>query len=327
MVIEEDYVYGVAVAVVMLGVPLWHNMGECRKGRLVQVLFFRWWLVCALMIFLSLLFSVLVGVAGYVLANIPPPRTALLSTDCKIISKGVDIRSTKVCDGDLPHISQGVRGFSTPAKYKCSLDYYWTSVFKVEFTPHASQSAVQAGAEAPREALPLKCRPTFGVAWRTKETYEVNRTYPCKYSPTDLKTVEIAEHTTENCSIQQPSNFEILKQLWFLLVYSENAVFSRSSKTTLLFTKVAASVGLGTFYSIIVIYFTSFIRRTTSHFYSYSRRGESSDLDAAFFEARLQLVILFTASLFCLIFLSNHYIDDDMDIALLIGALYRKFGF
>ncbi|KAL3701349.1 hypothetical protein R1sor_019371 [Riccia sorocarpa] len=241
---EEEFVYGVAAAVVILGAPLWHSIGECRKGRLVRVQLFRWWLCCGVFFLSSLLFSVLFGITGHLLANLPPPRTPLLSTECKIFSRGVDIRSTRVCEGILPHLSQGVRNLSAVPKYECSLDYYWTSVLEVEFKPHTTQSVVQV-IEWPKQALPLNCRPSFGAAWRNMKAYEVNGKYPCTYYPADLKTVSIVGHETTDCKIKPPSFWASLKQFLFSSVHSETAVFTRSSKTMKLFNKVASSFGLG----------------------------------------------------------------------------------
>ncbi|KAL2649554.1 hypothetical protein R1flu_017682 [Riccia fluitans] len=319
MVMEEEFVYGVAAAVVILGAPLSHSIGECRKGHLMRVQLFRWWLCGALLMLFWLLFSLLVGLAGHLLASLPPPKAVLFSTHCKVLSKGVDIRSAKVCEGILPHLSQGVRNLSAVPRYECSLDYYWASILKVEFKPPGSQSAVQVNAESPKTALSLNCRPSFGTAWRTMEAYQVNGTYPCRCNPTDMKMVEIAGHMTTDCKIKEPSYWESLKQFFFSFLHSEIPVFTRSSKTMKLLNKVASAVGLGTFYAVLVVYFT----RTTSKLYYH---GESADIDAVFFEARMQLVILLIASLFCLVFLSNHYVDDDMDLSHLTEALYRKFG-
>ncbi|MCD9638673.1 hypothetical protein HAX54_022795 [Datura stramonium] len=53
--------------------------------------------------------------------------------------------------------------------FSCHYDYYWASVFKVEYMDHSGQARL-ALAEAPNEALPSDCRPNFSVAWLTKDT-------------------------------------------------------------------------------------------------------------------------------------------------------------
>lgn len=86
---EEAVMYGVAVALLMLGVPLWHSMGECRKGRLVRVHLCRWWLLCGFMVMVSLMIAVVFGVAGFVLENSAPPKAPRLSAECRILAKSM----------------------------------------------------------------------------------------------------------------------------------------------------------------------------------------------------------------------------------------------
>lgn len=49
------------------------------------------------------------------------------------------------------------------------------SVFfvQVEYRPHYSDVPIEAAAEAPREALPIGCRPGFSAVWHAKERFQV----------------------------------------------------------------------------------------------------------------------------------------------------------
>ncbi|XP_039002163.1 uncharacterized protein LOC120128566 isoform X2 [Hibiscus syriacus] len=95
---------------------------------------------------------------------------------------GVDIRSSKVCElGLLNYKANHVFYHSKNRKFKCRYDYYWSSVFKVEYRDHSLGQMQFAMAEAPNEALPLSCRPNFGSSWLTKDKFKVNETYDCWY--------------------------------------------------------------------------------------------------------------------------------------------------
>lgn len=106
------------------------------------------------------------------------------------------------------------------------------------------------------------------------------------------------------------------------LVHSENSLFSVSGKTGELFSRAAAAVGLGIWYSMIVTGFTRAICQVHFHF----EHGEYTDLDVVYFEARIQLAILFTASLFGVIWLSNNFFNDDIDVKFFSRALYKNTG-
>lgn len=44
---------------------------------------------------------------------------------------------------------------------------------QVEYRPHYSDVPIEAAAEAPREALPIGCRPGFSAVWLAKERFQV----------------------------------------------------------------------------------------------------------------------------------------------------------
>lgn len=101
--VVETFVFGAPVMVVMLGVPIWHSIGECRKGRTKQLRLLRWWLTCGLIVFVSMFSGLVFGVAGFVLSNLPaspPPKPSQVSTDCRILSSGKRC-SIKICLGIL----------------------------------------------------------------------------------------------------------------------------------------------------------------------------------------------------------------------------------
>ncbi|PIA50417.1 hypothetical protein AQUCO_01300866v1 [Aquilegia coerulea] len=137
-----------------------------------------------------------------------------ISSQCRIISTSVDLRSSKVCElGLLNYKANNVFYPSHSAKFRCRYDYYWTSVFKVEYREHSSDLTRRALVEAPKEALPFDCRPSFNVAWLTKEKFKVNETYNCRYTP-GISQVEIYSDSLFNCNAKNPS---IASQGWRIL--------------------------------------------------------------------------------------------------------------
>ncbi|KAI3900010.1 hypothetical protein MKW98_000910 [Papaver atlanticum] len=64
--------------------------------------------------------------------------------------------------------------------------------------------------EAPKEALPLDCRPSFGTAWLTKDKFKVNETYNCKYTP-GISDVDIFPKNLFNCQAKHPSTFDMIR--------------------------------------------------------------------------------------------------------------------
>ncbi|KVH91345.1 hypothetical protein Ccrd_006629, partial [Cynara cardunculus var. scolymus] len=112
---------------------------------------------------------------------------------CKIVSSSVDIRSAKVCElGLLNYKAKHVFYPSEKKKFRCRYDYYWASVFEVEYTDHSGHPHI-AFAEAPNEALPPDCRPTFNAAWMAKDRFKIF-----------------------NCQADHPSMTEMLKRYLIL---------------------------------------------------------------------------------------------------------------
>ncbi|KAH0649633.1 hypothetical protein KY285_034881 [Solanum tuberosum] len=173
--------------------------GSARLRRLLGILVF----FCA---FLTISFSVLY--LAVFLGNLSISSPISLPSQCKIVSSSVDLRSSKVCElGLLNYKAKHVLYPSERKKFRCHYDYYWASVFKVEYMDHSGQ-ARSALAEAPNEALPSDCRPNFSGAWLTKDKFEVNKTYECWYT-LGISKVHIYQAGFFDCDAKDPSTIEM----------------------------------------------------------------------------------------------------------------------
>ncbi|CAN7081275.1 unnamed protein product [Brassica oleracea var. botrytis] len=122
--------------------------------------------------FLSFLLGILVILLGELWVS-SSSSSASLASRCKIVSSSVDLRSSKVCGIGLLNIkAQHVFYPFERHKFRCRYDYYWASVFKVEYTDHLMGQTRLAFSEAPNEALPPECRPNFGAALLTKDNFK-----------------------------------------------------------------------------------------------------------------------------------------------------------
>uniref|UniRef100_A0A0D9W8Z3 Uncharacterized protein n=1 Tax=Leersia perrieri TaxID=77586 RepID=A0A0D9W8Z3_9ORYZ len=139
-----------------------------------------------------------------------------MPSTCRILSTGVDLRSSKVCElGMLNYRAKHVFYPSSNRKFRCHDDYYWASVFQVEYTEYFSGQTSYAVAEAPKEALPQNCRPDFGVAWSTTLKFKVNESYSCRYTLGSNK-ADIYSDRLFNCTSDEPSTIEMLKRIFVL---------------------------------------------------------------------------------------------------------------
>ncbi|KAL3738589.1 hypothetical protein ACJRO7_020030 [Eucalyptus globulus] len=179
-----------------------------------------------LRLFLALLFPVVfffsssfvIGVVALLVSNFSIPSPMSLPAQCKIVSSSVDIRSSKVCElGLLNYNAKIVFSSSEKRKFRCHYDYYWASVFKVEYKDHLSGQTQLALAEAPNEALPADCRPGFGVAWLTKDKFKVNNTYDCWYASSNSK-VSIYHDDFFSCQAKDPSAMEMMRRYYILFL-------------------------------------------------------------------------------------------------------------
>lgn len=164
----------------------------------------------------SFLFSFLVGLAGLALGGLSSSASVSMPSTCRILSTGVDIRSSKVCElGLLNYRAKHVFYPSSNRRYRCHDDYYWASVFQVEYTEYFSGQISYAVAEAPKEALPQNCRPDFGAAWSTTAKFKVNESYSCKYTLGSAK-ADIYSDKLFNCTAEEPSISEMLNRIFIL---------------------------------------------------------------------------------------------------------------
>ncbi|GAA0176124.1 hypothetical protein LIER_29176 [Lithospermum erythrorhizon] len=136
-------------------------------------------------------------------------------SQCKIVSSNVDLRSSKVCEMSL--LSYKAKHVFYPFErnsFRCRDDYYWTSVFKVEYIDHLGQVQL-AWAEAPDQALPSHCRPNFNVALLTKSKFQVNQTYDCWYA-LGISRVNMYQDGFSECRGKYSSTAEILDRYFII---------------------------------------------------------------------------------------------------------------
>ncbi|KAE9613243.1 hypothetical protein Lalb_Chr05g0215451 [Lupinus albus] len=184
--------------------------GPKKKG--IAIVIIRWSL--AFLFPFIALFSIpfLVALMLIMVSDFSIPNPISLPSQCKIVSTGVDIRSSKVCElGLLNYKAKDVFHHFERSKYRCRYDYYWTSVFKVEYRDHFSGQTQVALAEAPNEALPLHCRPNFGAAWLTQYKFKVNETYNCWYT-SGISKVHLYQDNLFSCRADEQSSLEKIKQ-------------------------------------------------------------------------------------------------------------------
>ncbi|KAJ4952941.1 hypothetical protein NE237_029773 [Protea cynaroides] len=164
----------------------------------------------------SCFFTLVTALLAIVIGDFSISSPISVAAQCKIISSGVDIRSSKVCElGWLNYKAKHIFYPLERRKFHCHYDYYWASVFKVEYKEHSSGQTQGALAEAPKEALPPDCRPSFGTAWLTKDKFKVNETYNCWYTP-GISKVDIYSDGLFNCQAKDPSLVEMIRRFAIL---------------------------------------------------------------------------------------------------------------
>ncbi|KAG6506993.1 hypothetical protein ZIOFF_032327 [Zingiber officinale] len=153
--------------------------GEGRTGRICSGFCF-----CVISYFVvSFLTSFLLGLLGLAIDRFSASAAVAIPTTCRILSSGkhlagVDLKASKVCQlGTLNHKANGAFYHLKKATFRCHYDYYWASIFEVQFEEYFSGQIFHAVAEVPKEALPHDCRPDFGIAWLTTLKFKVNETY------------------------------------------------------------------------------------------------------------------------------------------------------
>ncbi|KAK6251585.1 hypothetical protein QQP08_010685 [Theobroma cacao] len=189
-----------------------------NKGFLFM--FFRIAFALLFPIFAFFFLSFLVGFVAVFIGELSIPNSITVPTQCKIVSSSVDIRSSKICElGLLNYKAKHVLYHFERSKFRCRYDYYWTSVFEVEYRDHSLGQIRLAFTEAPNEALPLSCRPNFGAAWLTKDKFKVNETYDCWYT-SGISKVKLYNDGFFSCQAKDPSTIEMIKRYLMIEQYS-----------------------------------------------------------------------------------------------------------
>ncbi|VFQ73132.1 unnamed protein product [Cuscuta campestris] len=198
-----------------------------------------------------LFLPILVLCSAVYIDNLPIRNPISLHSRCRIVSSSVDLRSSKVCElGLLNYKAKNVLYPHERKKFRCRYDYYWASVFKVEYVDHSGQSRL-AFAEAPSEALPSECRPNFVTAWLTKDRFKVNETYKCQYT-LGISMVTIYEDGLFNCQAKYASTVEMSIRYMILFRRILKSVFASSNLPSALIWVVAGLLS-GFFSSYVII--------------------------------------------------------------------------
>ncbi|XP_039029842.1 uncharacterized protein LOC120164162 isoform X3 [Hibiscus syriacus] len=196
--------------------------------------------------------------------ELPDNDPIFMPTQCKIVSSSVDIRSSKVCElGLLNYKAKHVFYHSINNKFKCRHDYYWSSVFKVEYRDRSLGQMQFALAEAPNEALPLSCRPNFGAAWLTKDKFKINETYDCWYISGN-PTVKLYNDGFFSCQAKDPSIIEMMKRYFIISTKILQSWFSNEGNAGYLGQEIIAGIVTGFSTSIITISFVKILKHMKS---------------------------------------------------------------
>lgn len=162
--------------------------------------------------------SVFIGLIAIFATHFSITTPISVPSQCRILSSSVDLRSSKVCElGLLNYKAKHVFYPFDTSKFRCRYDYYWASVFEVEYKDHSLGQKRLTFAEAPNEALPLNCRPNFGAAWLTKDKFKVNKTYDCWYTA-GISKVSLYRDGFFHCQVKDPSVLEMIKHYFILFV-------------------------------------------------------------------------------------------------------------
>ncbi|XAR70727.1 hypothetical protein NMG60_11027696 [Bertholletia excelsa] len=246
-------------------------------------------LLFSLVALLSL--SFLLGFAAAFFGNLSVSNPISVPSQCRIVSSSVDLRSSKVCElGLLNYKAKNVFSPFERKKFRCRYDYYWASVFKVEYKDHSGQTRF-ALAEAPNEALPLHCRPNFGAAWLTKDKFKVNETYDCWYTYGFSK-VNIYHNNFFNCKVKDPSTVEMLKRYFFLSMRILESWFISRGKAWYWKWEAIAGVVTGFSTSLISITLIRILQQLKSYLCEIC---SIRTFPLALFTARLKQAFLFVA--------------------------------
>uniref|UniRef100_A0A5B6ZAY6 Uncharacterized protein n=1 Tax=Davidia involucrata TaxID=16924 RepID=A0A5B6ZAY6_DAVIN len=263
---------------------------ETKKEGLHYVLLRRCFAILfSLIAVLSL--SFLVGFVAVFISNLSITNPISVSSQCKIVTSSVDLRSSKVCElGLLNYKAKHVFYPFERKNFRCRYDYYWASVFKVEYKDHSGQTQV-ALAEAPNEALPLDCRPNFGAAWLTKDRFKVNQTYDCWYT-FGISKVNMYHDLFFNCQANDPSTIEMLRRYSILSTRILQSWFANAGRARYWRLEVIAGVVTGFSTSLISLSLVTLLRHVR---YCLPRIYTLRMFPSAVYRARLKRACFFVA--------------------------------
>lgn len=237
--------------------------------------------------------SLLVVLVAVFVANSSVTSPISVSSQCRIVSSSVDLKSSKVCELGLfnykaKHVFYPLEG----RRFRCRFDYYWASVFKVEYQDQSSGQTRVALAEAPNEALPLNCRPNFGAAWLTKDKFKVNKTYDCWYTY-GVSQVSLYDDGFFSCQAKDPSTYEMIRRYFIL-----SAKISRSwflSQQPAIYWRWETIIGLvaGFSTSLITISFFKLMQHVKSQLPQISARRILTRLVSAVLFRRICFLVAY----------------------------------
>ncbi|XP_028960218.1 uncharacterized protein [Malus domestica] len=166
------------------------------KGSVANLIL-RWSLCLLLPILAFFSLSLFVAFVAVFVADSSIPSPISVPSQCRIVSSSVDLKSSKVCELGLfnykaKHVFYPFEG----RRFRCRYDYYWASIFKVEYKDQSSGQTQLALAEAPDEALPLNCRPNFGAAWLTKDKFKGDEDFTrLDFQPETKRVLQVGNHS------------------------------------------------------------------------------------------------------------------------------------
>ncbi|KAF3447884.1 hypothetical protein FNV43_RR08590 [Rhamnella rubrinervis] len=226
----------------------------------------RWSLALIFSVVSFFTLSFLVGFVSVFVANSSVTNPTSVPSQCKIVSSSVDLRSSEVCELGL--FNYKAKHVSYPfgkSKFRCRYDYYWASVFKVEYQDQSSGHIRLALAEAPNEALPHNCRPNFGAAWLAKDKFKVNETYDCWYT-SGIPKVSLYHDGFFSCQAEDPSTLEMIRRYFILSIKILQSWLLSREKFKYLRWDMVAGVIAGFSTSLISITFFKLLQQMISSF-------------------------------------------------------------
>ncbi|XP_062120577.1 uncharacterized protein LOC133834837 [Humulus lupulus] len=229
--------------------------------RSLPFLILRWSLAVLFPIVSFLVLSFLVGLLAVFLIDSPVTGPISVPSQCKIVSSSVDLRSSKVCELGLSNYkAKHVFYPFEKSKFRCRYDYYWASIFKVEYRDLSSGITRLTFAEAPNEALPLNCRPNFGAALLNKDKFKANETYDCWYTY-GISKVSLHGDGFFSCQAKDPSTFEMIKRYVLLSMKILQSWVLSKDKSKYWRWEMVAGVITGFSTSLISISFVMLLQR------------------------------------------------------------------